>query len=481
MSDEAMPRAEVGATTAAVVGASKASSTAASPSTSAAALCTQQQSASPVPAQSSSAHSLHKDALHCVLAFLSLTELPSAMRSCRAWYAAVRSLPLQDASFLVRSTRQLHQLLMSSSTPLARHIVECAVCELCPAADLAQLSAFLPNLQSLFHWSCSLTELHPQLYSSHLRELMVNFVQQSNGAPVPRDDSSDDSDADNHSSDYDYDEPWRELAVQMNSLSSASGLRCLTLTFPDIGFDVESVSLEPIACMKELEEFTLHNCYALHPEDLMSLCRLPSLRKLTLNGWSEQQLIELLDHCSDSPLLRLLHDFNGFDQKDCNLIRAERIVRIPMLQRLEPLFITPDALQLIAHGLANLPTLRLCMAHRWMDRTHVCDWSMVRESLAACLKLTDLTLWETPVEEFAALLLALPPSMRLLTIRHCTHFLDSNAVFQCVAEGGLRQLQQLQIFLDRKKDGEGNSARIVEWLTRQRACAPWIAAVMREV
>jgi hypothetical protein len=204
---------------------------------------------------------------------------------------------------------------------------------------------------------------------------------------------------------------------------------------------------------------------------------------LTLNGWSEQQLIELLDHCPDCPLLQLLHDFNGFDHKDCDLIRAGRIVRLPMLRRLEPRYITSEALQLVAHGLPNLRTIKLHIEHCWTDAspTHACDWSVVRESLAACHQLTDLTLVETPVEELAVLLLALPPSLRHLTSRHCTHFLDSNAFFQCVAEGGLRQLQELYVWLKCREKEESRPALIVEWLTRQCACAPWIDAVLSEV
>jgi hypothetical protein len=44
------------------------------------------------------------------------------MRSCRAWYSAVRSLPPRDASFFMNRRRQLHHLLIFPSSPLARHI-----------------------------------------------------------------------------------------------------------------------------------------------------------------------------------------------------------------------------------------------------------------------------------------------------------------------------------------------------------------------
>jgi hypothetical protein len=191
--------------------------TAASSSIHAAVLCApRQQSSSPLLTQLPIGQQLHKDALHSVLAYLSLTELPSAMRSCRAWYAAVRSLPLRNDPFPVQNAWQLRELTLSASSSLIRHIVKCDVLDPYTAAELAPFVACLPRLRSLTHWSCSSTELHPQLYSSHLRELMVNFVQQSNGPPVPRDDSSDsDSDVDQHCSDsYSYDEPWRELALQ---------------------------------------------------------------------------------------------------------------------------------------------------------------------------------------------------------------------------------------------------------------------------
>jgi hypothetical protein len=199
--------------------------------------------------------------------------------------------------------------------------------------------------------------------------------------------------------------------------------------------------------MKELEELTLLNSHALWSEDFVPLRRLPSLRRLTLNGWSERQLMDLLEDCPDCPLLRLLHGFEGFDHKDCDLDRAERIVRLPMLQRLKPHSISPEALQLIAHGLPDLRTLTINLKPDWVDETDVYDWPLARESLAACHQLIDLTLVETPLEQISALLLALPLSVRKLDIRDCEGFLQSDAVFQCVAEGGLRQLEQLHIRL----------------------------------
>jgi hypothetical protein len=468
MSADAMPHAEVGATAATFAGASEASSTEASPPASAVALCTlRQQSTPPLPTQFSSAHRLHKDALHCVLAYLSLKELHAAMRSCRAWYAAVRSLPLQNVSLRVSSARQLHQLIVSSSTPLARHIVTCHVWGEYTADYLAQFLARMPRLRSLSHQFCYSTELQPQLYSSHLRELEVHFGYDS------------DSDAGNSADeeeDEEEDESLRvELAAQMASLSSASGLRRLTLTVPGRGYAGQSVSLQPLECMKELEELTLLNSHALRLEDLALLRRLPSLRKLTLGDWSERQLMDLLEDCPDCPLLRLLHDFEGFDHKDCDLDRAELIVRMPMLQRLEPRYITPEALQRVAHGLPNLRTLQLSLDPR-RDATHVSDWSMVRESLAACHQLTALTLAKPPVEELAAVLLALPPSLRKLDIFYCAGFLQSDAFFQSVTEGGLRQLQQLHVRLEFYEEDDSNPALIAAWLTRQRACAPWINA-----
>jgi hypothetical protein len=82
---------------------------------------------------------------------------------------------------------------------------------------------------------------------------------------------------------------------------------------------------------------------------------------------------------------------------------------------------------------------------------------------------------ETPLEELPALLLALPPSMRNLDFRHYSKFLHSNAVFQCVAEGGLRQLEHVRIHLDVL-----NLQKVAAWQERLASCAPWIDARVKE-
>jgi hypothetical protein len=84
---------------------------------------------------------------------------------------------------------------------------------------------------------------------------------------------------------------------------------------------------------------------------------------------------------------------------------------------------------------------------------------------------------ETPLEELAALLLALPPSMRKLDIHECFGFLQSDAFFQCVTEGGLRQLERLHVRLQRD---EYDQQKVAAWLTQQRVCAPWIHAMLHE-
>jgi O-acetylhomoserine/O-acetylserine sulfhydrylase-like pyridoxal-dependent enzyme len=103
---------------------------------------------------------------------------------------------------------------------------------------------------------------------------------------------------------------------------------------------------------------------------------------------------------------------------------------------------------------------------------------MVRDSLAACRQLTDLTLVSTPVEELASLLLALPPSLRKLDIRDCAGFLQSDAFFQCVADGGLRQLERLHVRLQRN---EYDQQKVAAWLAQQRVCVPWINAALRKI
>ena len=164
-----------------------------------------------------------------------------------------------------------------------------------------------------------------------------------------------------------------------------------------------------------------------------------------------------------------LHHFDALNDVDIDLARAELIVCMPTLQDVESCSITPDALRLLAHGLPDLHTLQL--------RVHVSgsspdsEWAVVCEGLAACHQLTALTLWEPPLEELAALFLALPPLLRKLDIHECGGFLQSAAFFQCVAEGGLRHLELLRVWLPRSEQ-----PRVAAWQECRRACAPWIHA-----
>jgi hypothetical protein len=412
----------------------------------------QQQASSPHPTQLFSAHRLHKDALHCVLAFLSLTELPSAMRSCRAWYATVRSLPLQDVSFSVRSTRQLYQLLTSSSTPLARHIVTCDVRDTYTVEDLSQFLAFMPRLLSLSHPVCRLTELLPQLYSSQLRELNVDLAPDS---PLRRSAEGDLDDED-------------ELAAQIKNLSSAAGLRSLTIALPDNVGNIEWFSLESIECMLALESLTLHNGTFLPPEQMVHIRRLPSLRTLSLDGLSELRVKALFEDRPDCPPLQL-HHLDGI--AELNLQIARLLIRMPTLQRVESWSTMPDALQLLAHGLPDLHTLSV----RVNEATPKSGWAVVRDCLAACRQLTALTLAFTPSNELTALLLALPPSVRKLDILYCYGLLHSDAFFHCVSASGLRQLERLTVRLQRN---ELDRQKVAEWQARMAGVAPWINAVI---
>jgi hypothetical protein len=428
----------------------------ASSSAHAVALCARQQKpSSPHPTQSSSAPRLHKDALHCVLACLSLTELPSAMRSCRAWYAAVRSLPLQNVSLPI-SARQLYQLPLSAFTPLARHIVTCDVRDAYTVEDLAQFLAFLPCLQSLSHWACLSSKPHPQLYSSQLRELNVDLYIEG------RDDGGDGgTDA---------------LLMQMENLRSVSGLRSLTLRLPFNVDGIEPFSLEPIECILALESLTLHNGYRLPTAQMVYIRRLPSLRALSLGGWSEWHVEALLEAQPGCPPLHL-HFFGGLDREYLDLKKAQLLVRLTTLQRVEPRSITADALQILAYGLPDLHTLTVGIRPREVDGSLIYDWPLVRASLTACRQLTALTLESTPLEDLAALFLALPPSLRKLDIRHCDGFLQSDAFFQCVSEGGFRKLERLQV---RPPLNGFDQQQVAAWQQRQLGCAPWIQAVIED-
>jgi hypothetical protein len=390
---------------------------------------------------------LHKDALHCMFAFLSLTELPAAMRSCRAWYEAVRTLPLRYDSLCVSGARFYQLLSSSSSTPLARHIVSCDMREKCTASDLARLVERMPRLRSLAHSICRSTD-HPPLYSRQLRELKVDLAIESD---------------------------YGTILVQMENLSFAAGLRSLTLTLPECVRHIGSFTLEPLESLLQLESLSLINPTYLAPEELVHIRRLPFLRTLSMDYFDDEQADMLLEERADCPSLQL-HSFVDGDRLD--LKRAKLLTRMATLQRVEPWAITPDALRLIAHGLPDLHTLAV-----WVSGvTPESGWAVVRDGLAACRQLTSLTLESTPQEELTALLLALPPSVRKLRILHCSDFLRSDAFFTCVAEGGLCQLQTLRVQLECNEEDEDNSAFMVpviaSWLTRQRACAPWIHTVI---
>jgi hypothetical protein len=399
-----------------------------------------QQSSSLPPTQLSIGHRLHKDALHCVLAFLQLTELPSVMCSCRAWYAAMHTLPLQDASFSVNSPRQLYQLLISASTPIARHVVTCYVYGEYTADNLAQFLDCLPRLRSLSHRTCCSTTLHPHVYPNRLRELNVGLMRGS------------DEDA---------------LTAQMEHLRSAIGLRRLTLTIPSTLRDVKFISLASLECMEELESLTLYNGAAIPPELFIHIRRLSSLRTLSIDCVDDAngQLAMLVEERADCPQLQL-HTF--ITQSQVDLARAELLASIPTLQRVEPFSLTPDALRLLAHGLPDLHTLKVSV--HWT--TPASKWTIVRDSLAACRQLTALTLQWAPLEELAALLFALPLSVRKLDLLQCVGVLQSDVFFQCVAEGGLRQLKQLHI----RHTSEASD--VAAWRARMSDCAPWINAMV---
>jgi hypothetical protein len=296
------------------------------------------------------------------------------------------------------------------------------------------------------------------LYSSQLRELNVDLapdIQPRRGAEGDLDDKG-------------------ELAAQMKNLSSAVGLRSLTIALPDnVGDDnddIRSFSLEPLECMLALESLTLHNGYLLPTKQMLHIRRLSSLRMLSLGNWSDAYVKILVEERADCPPLQL-HAVEGLGE--LNLQRAQLLIRMPTLQRVEPCSITPDALTILAHGLPDLHTLTVCVS----GATAKGGWPVVRDSLAACHQLTDLTLIETPLEELAALFLALPPLVRKLDIRYCDRFLQSDAFFHCVSAGGLRQLELLEVWFIRNLSVNEFRQQAAEWQTRRRACAPWIKAV----
>jgi hypothetical protein len=224
--------------------------------------------------------------------------------------------------------------------------------------------------------------------------------------------------------------------------------------------------------MKELESLTFRRFSVIPPEELVYICRLSSLRTLSLSGWNDAHVKILVEDRADRPLLQL-HAVEEIEELKLN--RAQLLIPMTTLQRVEPGRITPDALKTLAHGLPNLHTLKVNVR----GVTPESGWPVVRDSLAACRQLTSLTLVATPLNELAALFLALPPSVRKLGILHCSVFLRSDVFFTCVAEGGLRQLEQLHIQL-RFEEDEDNSALMAAWIARQRACAPWIQAALGE-
>jgi hypothetical protein len=276
------------------------------------------------------------------------------------------------------------------------------------------------------------------------------------------------------------------LFAQREYLRSATGLRSLTLTLPEDVYDIESFSLELIECMKELESLTLLNGDALPTEQMVHIRRLPSLRTLSFGGWYNGQVEALVEHREDCPPLQL-HFFDGLANEGqyLNLGRAQLLVRMTTLRQLEPRFITSDALQLLAHGLPELHTLKVDIQPRKVDGSLIYDWPLVRASLTACRQLTALTLESTPLEELCDLLLALPPSVRRVDLHYCDYFLSSESFFQCVSKGGLRQLQQFHFWLDLDEEDEDYNWNMYtdaeRWHARQRSCAPWINAHLNMV
>jgi len=203
--------------------------------------------------------------------------------------------------------------------------------------------------------------------------------------------------------------------------------------------------------------------------------RLPLLRLLFLHICSQERLEVLVEERADCPQLQLnwLDAAHGY----ITLKQAQLLIRLPTLQWLEPKSITPDALKVLAHGLPNLHTLKIDLTPCWGVALRADDWQMVRDSLAACRQLTDLNLMNTPLEELAALLLALPPSVRKINLRSCESFLRSDVLFQCVAKGGLRQVHQLRIQPWQPQD-KYEAHEVAAWRARMVDCAPWINALV---
>jgi hypothetical protein len=203
---------------------------------------------------------------------------------------------------------------------------------------------------------------------------------------------------------------------------------------------------------------------------LVHVRRLPSLRLLFLHICSQERLEVLVEEHADCPQMQLhwLDAAHGY----ITLKQAQLLVRLPTLRWLEPNSITPDALQLLAHGLPDLHTLKIVLTPRWGVAPRADDWQMVRDSLAACRQLTALRLGSTPLDELAALLLALPPSVRRIDLRYCDSVLRSDVIFQCLTKGGLRHVQQLRIQTWPPRD-KYEAREVTEWKARMADCAPW--------
>jgi hypothetical protein len=419
---------------------------------------------------------LHKDALHCIFAYLSLPELPSAMGSCRVWYAAMRSLPLRNESFCFKDLCHLECLLLPPPSPLARHIIRLKllgdVCSCVTRTQLEELASRLPRLVSLVHSPFPRmfqTERAsgPSFYPS-LRELELNLAPRVYSKTVEH----------------------RDAAVCNNTLhdigAAQHSLRSLRLTLPCGGLaglplsqPADWLSFDSLESLQLLTHLTIINGYLLASKQLAPIRRMRSLRVLSLGGFMNHEMEMLVAEepdCAPLQLQQLDLTFTDVEASgDFTRPRtAELLLRIPTLQYLESQSITAEALRILA-GLPDLHTLKLHVQPREVDGCQIYDWPTVCDGLASYCQLTNLTLEGPPLEELAALLLALPPSVRKLEI-HCAGFLLSDVFLHCVSEGGLRQLHQLRAGLDLDDDATCTSAFMQASEKRLRACAPWIDA-----
>ena len=309
------------------------------------------------------AHFCHTDALHCIFAFLALTDLLPALLSCRLWLAAGCKEPSRGLRVCLNLPVSLASL---TASPLRRHVAELSFARLL-SLRLDQLESLraLPRLTAL-HATLDGADLETRLLSvdesRERRALLVRaalptqlctLTLDCQGAPLAR-------------------------QALIDALPALAALHSLRLDVGTADLDLCPLVLLPrLGQMHTFDSVSLMQCAAVK--------RLAALTALqTGHGcWERAVLLELLE--PPHSLQRLQEIGLGSELTvDPPLMAA--LLRLPALIALDPGRVSPDCWA----GLGGFGQLRSLTVH-WPGEFSAAQLSALGAALRALPLLTGLS------------------------------------------------------------------------------------------